>query len=213
MLGKCLCKGNLKVSWARGVTLWFSLSVYFIQCNFSVMLLLFNVFLIKRQSPPCPFKGISLATKLQQEMHTRCHFHYFCKYHITWNQVCIHLLIFFSNIINYSTFFVYLQYCFALQISSSVEYCPFFLQFFLLFLNSRDFSVGIITHVDVEFSSQGVLQTIKSKIKGIRGREEKILRFCKLDIGLLQLPSLHHILILWSEKQRLISVLMQCLHL
>lgn len=114
-----------------------------------------------------------LATKLQQEMHTRCHFHYFCKYHITWNQVCIHLLIFFSNIINYSTFFVYLQYCFALQISSSVEYCPFFLQFFLLFLNPRDFSVGIITHVDVEFSSQGVLQTIKSKIKGIRGREEK----------------------------------------
>lgn len=118
----------------------FCLFYVFFQWGFSVMLLLFKAFLIKCWSPPHPLKGMSLATNLQQEMHTWCHFHYFWKYCVTLDQVCIHFLIFFSNIVSYSTFLVYSLYCFALQISTSVEYDPFFLRFCLLFPNSEETS-------------------------------------------------------------------------
>ena len=50
------------------------------------------------------------------------------------------LLTDFSNLISYSIFPVHSLCCFALHVSSSIEYGPFCLQFCLLFLKSGETS-------------------------------------------------------------------------
>lgn len=125
-------------------------------------------------------------------MHTWCHFHYFCKYHVTWYQICIHFLIFFSNIISYSMFLVYWLYCFGLQISSSIEYGLFFLQLCLLFLNPKETSQRAASSMLWNPAFKAFYKIWRANSKGSEADKKRIFRFCKLDIGLLLLPSLHH---------------------